>query len=113
MRTSQRVIPAQLMDPKIKNRSRIFYLMANIEVSLMKGNDNWALMLDPDGYIAEGTGSNFFMVKDNVIYSPEERNMLRGISMQTVIEDLAPSLGYKVVKKILNLLMSTSQTRRL
>jgi len=97
--TSQRVIPAQLMDPKIKNRSRIFYLMANIEVSLMKGNDNWALMLDPDGYIAEGTGSNFFMVKDNVIYSPEERNMLRGISMQTVIEDLAPSLGYKVVKK--------------
>ena len=78
----------------------------------MKGNDNWALMLDPDGYIAEGTGSNFFMVKDNVIYSPEERNMLRGISMQTVIEDLAPSLGYKVVKNI-ELLMSTRQTRRL
>jgi branched-chain amino acid aminotransferase len=97
--TSQRVIPAQLMEPKIKNRSRIFYLMANIEVSLMKGNDNWALMLDPDGFIAEGTGSNFFMIKDNVIYSPEDRNILRGISMLTVMEDLAPSLGYKVVKK--------------
>ena len=66
--------------------------MANIEVSLMKGNDNWALMLDPDGY-SRGNGSTSFMAKDNVIYSPEERNMLRGISMQTVIEDLAPSLG--------------------
>jgi len=31
--TSQRAIPASLMDPKIKNRSRIFYLMANIEAS--------------------------------------------------------------------------------
>ena len=29
--TSQRVIPSHLMDPKIKNRSRLFYLMANIE----------------------------------------------------------------------------------
>ncbi len=97
--TSQRVIPAQLMEPKIKNRSRIFYLMANIEASLIKGNDNWALMLDPDGFIAEGTGSNFFMVKDNIIYTPEDRNILRGISMLTVINDLAPSLGYKVIKK--------------
>ena len=34
---SQRAIPAHLMDPKIKNRSRLFYQMANIEVSLFKG----------------------------------------------------------------------------
>ena len=30
---------------------------------MIKGNDNWALLLDPDGFIAEGTGSNFFMIK--------------------------------------------------
>ena len=38
------------MDPKIKNRSRLFYLMANIEASLFKGENNWPLMLDTDGY---------------------------------------------------------------
>ena len=42
--TSQRVIPSHLMDPKIKNRSRLFYLMANIEASQFKGNNNWALI---------------------------------------------------------------------
>ena len=39
--TSQRVIPSHLMDPKIKNRSRLFYLNANIEASLFKGENNW------------------------------------------------------------------------
>ena len=97
--TSQKAIPAHLMDPKIKNRSRLFYLMANIEVSMIKGRDNWALLLDTNGFITEGTGSNFFMVKDNTIFTPEDRNILRGISMNTVINDLAPKLGLKVVKK--------------
>ena len=59
--TNQKVIPAHLMDPKIKNRSRLFYLMANIEASLFKGENNWPLMLDTDGYIAEGSGDNFFI----------------------------------------------------
>jgi len=95
----QRAIPSHLMEPKIKNRSRLFYLMANIEVSMFKGENNWALMCDPDGFITEGTGSNFFMVKDNVLYTPEGRNVLRGITMQTVIDDLAPKLNIKVVEK--------------
>ena len=97
--TSQRAIPSHLMDPKIKNRSRLFYLMANIEVSMIKGNDNWALLLDTNGFVTEGTGSNFFMIKDNVIFTPEHRDILRGISMYTVINDLAPALGLTVVKK--------------
>ena len=97
--TSQRAIPSHLMDPKIKNRSRLFYLMANIEASMIKGNDNWALLLDTNGFVTEGTGSNFFMIKDNVIFTPEHRDILRGISMYTVINDLAPALGLTVVKK--------------
>ena len=97
--TSQRAIPASLMDPKIKNRSRLFYLMANIEVSQYVGDNNWALMLDTDGFISEGTGDNFFMIKDNVIYTPEGRNILRGISRKYVIEEIAPALGIKVIEK--------------
>jgi len=84
--TSQRAIPATLLDPKIKNRSRIHYLMANIEASSVKGDDNWALMLDPDGFVAEGTGDNFFIVKDGKVITPEGRNILRGISRQYVME---------------------------
>ena len=97
--TSQRAIPASLMEPKIKNRSRIFYLMANIEASLMKGENNWALLLDPDGFIAEGSGDNFFIIKDRTIISPEGRNMLRGISRDYVMKVIGPELGYKVVEK--------------
>lgn len=96
---SQRAIPSHLLDPKIKNRSRLFYQMANIEASLYSGSDNWALMLDPDGFIAEGTGDNFFTVSKGVIYTPEGRNILRGISRQYVMEELAPKLGLRVVEK--------------
>lgn len=97
--TSQRAIPASLMEPKIKNRSRLFYLMANIEASLMKGDNNWALLLDPDGFIAEGSGDNFFIIKDNKIISPEGRNMLRGISRDYVMNVLGPELGFEVIEK--------------
>jgi branched-chain amino acid aminotransferase len=88
---SQRAIPAFLMDPKIKNRSRLFYQMANIEVSQIKGENNWALLLDLDGYITEGTGDNFFIVKNGEILTPEGKNILRGITRDyifTLAEEL-------------------------
>lgn len=97
--TSQRAIPSTLLDPKIKNRSRIHYLMANIEASNMAGDDNWALLLDPDGFIAEGTGDNFFIIKGNTIITPEGRNILLGISRAYVMEELGPKLGMAVVEK--------------
>jgi len=97
--TSQRAIPASLMDPKIKNRSRLFYLMANIEASHFEGENNWALLLDPDGFIAEGTGDNFFIIKDGVIITPEGRNILRGISRDYVMNSLCPQLKLEMVEK--------------
>ena len=95
---SQRAIPASLLEPKVKNRSRIHYLMANIEVSNYEGDNNWALLLDPDGFIAEGTGDNFFIVKNGVIITPEPRNILRGIS-RAYIFDLANQLGIQYLEK--------------
>ena len=96
---SQRVVSSEFIDPKIKNRSRLFYLMANIEVSRHKGDNNWALMLDADGFIAEGTGDNFFMIKDNILYTPEPRNILRGISRDYVINTICKQLNIKVLEK--------------
>jgi branched-chain amino acid aminotransferase len=83
---SQRAIPAYLLDPKVKNRSRIPYLLANIQVSQVEGKDNWALLIDPDGYITEGTGDNFFIVKNQQVITPEGRNCLRGISRDYIFE---------------------------
>ena len=97
--TPQRVIPSGLMDPKIKNRSRLFYLNANMEAALFKGENNWALMLDNDGYIAEGSGDNFFIVKDGAVISPEGRNMLRGISRSYVMNELCEKLKIKSIEK--------------
>ena len=84
--TSQRAIPAHLMEPKIKNRSRMWYQMANIEASLFEGKNNWALLLDTDGFIAEGSGDNIFFVKDGIVYTPEPRNILVGISRNYIFE---------------------------
>jgi branched-chain amino acid aminotransferase len=97
--TSQRAVPSHLMDPKIKNRSRLFYLNANIEASQFKGENNWALLMDPDGFIAEGSGDNFLIVKDNVVISPEGRNMLRGISRDYVMHYLCNKLKLKAIEK--------------
>ena len=97
--TSQRAIPGHLLDPKIKNRSRIHYLMANIEAGQIDGDNNWALLLDTDGFIAEGTGDNFFIIKNGVVITPEGRNILRGISRDYVMTDLCPQLGMPVIEK--------------
>ena len=94
---SQRAIPASLLEPKVKNRSRLHYLMANIQVSQVAGRNNWALLLDPDGFIAEGTGDNFFIVRNGTILTPEPRNVLRGIS-RAYIFDLARELGVPCVE---------------
>ena len=58
----------------------------------MKGDRNWALLLDDDGFLAEGTGDNFFLVRDGELLTPEPRNVLRGVSRAYVIE-LARGLG--------------------
>lgn len=96
---AQRAIPAELLDPKIKNRSRLHYLMANIQVSNYEGRNNWALLLDPDGFVAEGTGDNVFIVCRGEIVTPEPRNILRGISRAYVLEELGPQLGIAVAER--------------
>ncbi len=98
---SQRTLPADLLEPKIKNRCRMHYLLANLEVSLVSDPTAWALLLDPDGFLAEGTGSNFFIVKDGTLSTPEPRNILRGTRRKCTIE-LARTLGIEVRECNLN-----------
>jgi len=72
--------------------------MANLQTK-NSGKDAMALLVDEDGFITEGTGANFVMVKDGKLITPELRNMLRGSSMMYIINVLAPQLGLEVVHK--------------
>jgi branched-chain amino acid aminotransferase len=67
---------------------------------LAEGYDE-TLMLDYEGYIAEGSGENFFIVKDGVLHTPDLDSCLDGITRKSIIE-IADGLGFKtIVRKIL------------
>lgn len=57
-----------------------------------------ALLLDTEGYVSEGSGENFFMVRDGVLYTPELTSCLDGITRKTIMQ-LARELGIEVVEK--------------
>ena len=57
-----------------------------------------ALLLDNEGYVAEGSGENVFMVRDNTIYTPELTSCLEGITRDTIFV-LAAELGYQIREK--------------
>lgn len=57
-----------------------------------------ALMLDYQGYVAEGSAENIFIIKNKIIYTPPLGTILAGITRESVIT-LARDLGYKVMEK--------------
>jgi branched-chain amino acid aminotransferase len=71
-------------------------ILANMEATT-DGYDE-ALLLDVDGFVAEGAGENVFVVKDGVIYEPELTSALIGITRSTIIA-LAKDMGLEVHAK--------------
>ncbi len=71
--------------------------MLALQEAVSAGADE-ALLLDPEGYVAEGSGENVFIVKGGVIYTPEVTACLNGITRGTVLS-LAEEMGIKVVEK--------------
>lgn len=57
-----------------------------------------ALLLDPEGFVAEGSGENIFLVRDGKLYTPELSSCLDGITRDTVIR-LAQECGYELIEK--------------
>lgn len=55
-------------------------------------------MLDPQGYVAECTGENIFLVRDQVIYTVPKASILEGITRDSLIA-LAGDLGYAVLEE--------------
>ena len=87
----QQAVPAHIVDPKAKTRSRLHYQLAQLQGARM-GADKWPILLDPDGFLAEGPGWNLFLVKDGVLINPEGRNILLGVSRGATL-DVGPRTG--------------------
>ncbi len=64
----------------------------------VSGGAEEALLLDAQGYIAEGSGENIFLVKNNIIYTPELTACLAGITRETIIT-LAKELSFEVIER--------------
>ncbi len=71
--------------------------MLALKEALDDGYDE-ALLLDPQGFVMEGSGENLFIVSDGVLYTPDLTSALDGITRRTVIT-LAGELGIQVIEK--------------
>ncbi|SFR60492.1 branched-chain amino acid transaminase [Thiomicrospira sp. ALE5] len=82
---------------KAKANGAYMNSMLALQEAVSHGCDE-ALLLDPQGFVAEGSGENFFMIKDGVIYTPDLSAALDGITRKTVFQ-LAKELGYDVIER--------------
>ena len=89
-----RAVPAQSLDARIKNRSRLFYTLADQEARLVDSQAQ-CVILDINGNVSENKGGNIFAVVDGMLLTPTTENCLAGISRQTVLE-LAEKLNIPV-----------------
>lgn len=75
----------QALNPQIKSLNYLNNILAKVEAN--NQNIQEALMLNSQGYIAECTGENIFVVKSGVLFTPPEiAGVLKGITRATVIE---------------------------
>ena len=82
---------------KAKANGNYMNSMLALQEAIRDGYDE-ALLLDVDGYVAEGSGENIFIVRNGVIYTPELTSALDGITRRTLIK-LANEAGYEVHEK--------------
>jgi branched-chain amino acid aminotransferase len=82
---------------KAKANGAYMNSMLALQEAIRHGCDE-ALLLDKEGYVSEGSGENFFMVRDGVIYTPLLTSALDGITRKTIMQ-LAAEMGYSVIER--------------
>ena len=98
---SIRRTPPESMSPRAKVHNYINLIQAELEVKAQDPGA-WAILLDTNGNVCEGNGSNIFIVKDGALLTPKEQYILGGVSRQTTIE-LAHELNIEVQQADLDL----------
>ena len=91
---SVRRTPPESNSPRAKVQNYVNLVQATLEVTSL-GADNWPILLDTNGNLSEGPGSNIFIVKNGAVITPKEQYVLAGISRRVTIE-LAQELGIEV-----------------
>ena len=94
-----RMVPSQSLDARIKNRSRLFYTLAEIESKLVDP-DAQSVILDIHGNVAENKGGNIFMIKDGKLITPTTANCLEGLTRNSTME-IARSLDIEVIEAVI------------
>jgi branched-chain amino acid aminotransferase len=82
---------------KAKANGNYMNSMMALQEALRDGYDE-AMLLDVDGFVAEGSGENIFLVRNGVIYTPDLTSALDGITRNTIFV-LAKECGYEIVEK--------------
>ena len=98
---SVRRTPPEALSPRTKTHNYLNVIAGDLEVK-SRDPEAWAILLDVHGNLAEGTGSNIFLVRGGTLFTPREQFVLAGISRETVIE-LARESGLTVIEKDLDL----------
>jgi len=101
MTPSVRRTPPAALSPRVKTHNYLNLIVADLEVRAQDPGA-WAVLLDTAGNLAEGLGSNIFLVHGGTLTTPREQAVLSGVSRETVI-DLAREAGMTVVEKDLDL----------
>ena len=82
---------------KAKANGNYMNSMLALREALQDGYDE-AMLLDAEGYVAEGSGENIFIVRDGIIFTPDLTSALDGITRKTIFL-LADGLGLKIIEK--------------
>jgi branched-chain amino acid aminotransferase len=98
---SVRRTPPDSLSPRAKMHQYLNLVLADREVKA-QNPDAWAVLLDVNGNLAEGQGSNIFLVRDGRLSTPRERFVLPGVSRQATI-DLAHELHIAFEEKDIDL----------
>ncbi len=88
---AMRRTPPEALSPRAKTSNYLNMILADQEVSAIDPGA-WAVLLDMQGNLAEGRGSNLFLVRGGELLTPRTRSVLSGISRSTVI-GIAGELG--------------------
>ncbi|HET6468492.1 MAG TPA: aminotransferase class IV [Geminicoccaceae bacterium] len=88
---SVRRVPPESLTPRAKTHNYLNLIVGDQEAQA-RDPGSWAVLLDVNGNLGEGLGSNIFLVQDGELLTPREKLVLAGVSRATVIE-LAAELG--------------------
>ena len=96
-----RHVPAACIDPRIKQRSRLHWWLAEREAGRADPVAS-ALVLDTQGHVTETAAANFLLVRDGIVYTPPRDTVLAGISLR-VTEELCKELNIGFEERHLSL----------